>query len=191
MQPSDLLHILTTAEKLKCNTRHSYTSSGRHESVAEHSWCLALMAMLIQDEFPEVNMNKVIEMCLIHDLGEAFTGDIPTFDKTRKDEELETRAYQKWIDGFPDPEKTHWSALLDEMNEMKTKEAQIYKALDKMEAVIQHNQADLSTWLPLEYDLQFTYGTEQVAFSPYMMRLKEAVDQQTRKKIAEEVSDSN
>jgi ABC-type sulfate/molybdate transport systems ATPase subunit len=61
------------AEKLKCNTRHCYTSSGRHESVAEHSWRIALMAMLLTEEFPEADMNKVIRMCLIHDLGEAFS----------------------------------------------------------------------------------------------------------------------
>ena len=72
MKPSELLSILSVAEKLKCNTRHCYTSSGRHESVAEHSWRIALMAMLIAPEFPEADMDKVIRMCLIHDLGEAF-----------------------------------------------------------------------------------------------------------------------
>ena len=81
MKPNELLQILRVAEKLKCNTRHSYTSTGRHESVAEHSWRIALMAMLLTPEFPEADMNKVIRMCLIHDLGEAFTGDIPTFLK--------------------------------------------------------------------------------------------------------------
>ena len=76
MDYKDFLSILSVAEKLKCNTRHSDTSSGRRESVAEHSWRLALMAMLLEDEFSDVNISKVIKMCLIHDLGEAFTGDI-------------------------------------------------------------------------------------------------------------------
>ena len=47
------------------------------------------MAYWISDEFPEADMNKVIKMCLIHDLGECFTGDIPTFDKTKADEQEE------------------------------------------------------------------------------------------------------
>ena len=69
MEPKQLLNILAVAEKLKCTTRHCYTSSGRHESVAEHSWRIALMAMLLNDEFPGVDMNRVIRMSLIHDLG--------------------------------------------------------------------------------------------------------------------------
>ena len=42
------------------------------------------MAYLLQDEFPDLDMNKVIKMCLIHDLGECFTGDIPIFEKPMK-----------------------------------------------------------------------------------------------------------
>ena len=44
-------NFLAVAEKLKCNTRHSWTSTGRRASVAEHSWRLALMAYLVRDEF--------------------------------------------------------------------------------------------------------------------------------------------
>ena len=53
MKPADLLQILHTAEHLKDVTRHAYTSGRRHESVAEHSWRLALMAFFLRDEFPE------------------------------------------------------------------------------------------------------------------------------------------
>ncbi|MDE7114431.1 MAG: HD domain-containing protein, partial [Acetatifactor sp.] len=76
------LDFLKLAERLKCNTRHSYTSSGRRESVAEHSWRLALMAYLVRDEFPQLDIERVIQMCLFHDMGEAVTGDIPAFEKT-------------------------------------------------------------------------------------------------------------
>ncbi|MGN1167334.1 MAG: HD family hydrolase [Lachnospiraceae bacterium] len=184
MQPTELLRILSVAERLKCNTRHSYTSSGRHESVAEHSWRIALMGMLVADEFPEADMNKVIRMCLIHDLGEAFTGDIPTFEKTDQDEKKEENVLLDWIKTFPEPEKSEWEALYAEMNALETTEAKIYKALDKIEAVIQHDEADLSTWLPLEYDLQLEYGKENMEFSEYMKALKAEVDQMTRAKIA-------
>ena len=49
MEPKEFLAFLARLEKLKCNTRHSWTSSGRHESVAEHSWRLAMLAMLLRD----------------------------------------------------------------------------------------------------------------------------------------------
>lgn len=186
MKPTELLQILSVAEKLKCNTRHCYTSSGRHESVAEHSWRIALMAMLIAPEFPEADMDKVIRMCLIHDLGEAFTGDIPAFDKTGEDTAREDDLLARWVQTLPEATREEFTALLQEMNALETAEAKIYKALDKLEAVIQHNESDISTWLPLEYDLQLRYGGENVTFSPYFQALKGEIDSWTKRKIAEE-----
>ena len=184
MSPTELIKILNVAEKLKCNTRHCYTSSGRHESVAEHCWRTALMAMLLEKEFPQADMNKVIKMILIHDLGEAFTGDIPCFEKSSNDEKKESRVLDDWVQTFPEPERTQWLELYAEMNALETQEAKIYKALDKMEAVIQHDESDLSTWLPLEYELQFKYGTENVQFSEYMKNLKAEIDKINQNKIA-------
>lgn len=185
MKPAELLAILGVAEKLKCNTRHCYTSSGRQESVAEHSWRIALMAMLIAPEFPEADMEKVIRMCLIHDLGEAFTGDIPTFDKTAADTVKEEAIFDRWVQTLPEETSAEWSSLLEEMNALETVEAKIYKALDKMEAVISHNESDISKWIPLEYDLQLCYGAENVKFSPWFQSLKAEIDDWTRRKIAE------
>ena len=185
MKPTELLEILRVAEKLKCNTRHCYTSSGRHESVAEHSWRIALMAMLIGPEFPEADMNKVIRMCLIHDLGEAFTGDIPAFDKTEADTEKEDAIFDAWVQTLPEETRGEFTQLLSEMNALETLEARIYKALDKVEALIQHNESDISTWLPLEYDLQLRYGKENMEFSPWFMAFRQEIDQWTKRKIAE------
>lgn len=184
MQPAELLKILRVAEKLKCNTRHCVTSTGRPESVAEHSWRLALMAMLLTGEFPELDLNRVIRMCLIHDLGEAFTGDIPTFVKTDADSRREDDLFDRWIQTLPAEVRGEWESLLEEMNAQKTGEAKLYKALDRLEAVIQHNESDIDTWLPLEYSLQLTYGAENVRFSPYLRELKQEIDQWTREKIA-------
>lgn len=183
MQPTELLRIMSVAEKLKCNTRHCYTSSGRHESVAEHSWRLGLFAMLVANEFPEADMDKIIRMCLIHDLGEAFTGDIPSFEKTKNDEKKEENVLDEWIASFPEPERSQWQELYEEMNALETTEAKIYKALDKMEAIIQHDESDISTWIPLEYELQFEYGKENVQFSPYLRKLREEIDHITSEKI--------
>ncbi len=186
MKPKELIEILTVAERLKCHTRHADTSSGRRESVAEHSWRTALMAMLLESELPGIDINKVIRMCLIHDLGEAFTGDIATFDKTEEDAQKEEELFRKWVEGFPEREREQFRALLREMEEMRTPEAMLYKGLDKLEAVIQHNESDLSTWLPLEYDLQLTYGEKEVEFSPYLTALKEYINEMTREKIRRE-----
>ena len=183
MNFKDYFKIIHLAENLKNNTRHSWTSTGRHESVAEHSWRISLMAYFLKDEFPDADINKVILMCILHDIGEAFTGDIPAFDKNEKHEKIENDKVNKWVNSLPHPYKDELTDLFIEMNALETTEAKIYKALDKMEAIIQHNEADISTWIPLEYDLQLTYGTKEVAFSDYMKNLKNQINNESLTKI--------
>lgn len=183
MEPRALLEILEVAERLKDATRHCYTSKGRHESVAEHSWMMTLMAFFLREEFPDVNMDKVIEMCIIHDLGEAFTGDIPAFDKTSADEETEEALLYGWVKSLPEPFAGKMLALYEEMAKRETKEAKVYKAIDGMEAVIQHNFSDLSTWIPREYELNKTYAYDKVAFSEYLTALRDEVKKDTVEKL--------
>ena len=183
MEPRKLLEILDVAERLKDATRHCYTRNGRRESVAEHCWMMTLMAMFLREEFPDVDMNKVIEMCIIHDLGEAFTGDIPAFDKTIADEAKEEEMLYSWVKSLPEPFAGKMQALYDEMAKRETKEAKVYKAIDGLEAVIQHNFSDLSTWIPKEYDLNVTYANDKMAFSEYLTELREEVRKDTLEKI--------
>lgn len=150
MTQDELLSILKQAGKLKENTRHCWITKDRKESVADHSWRIALMAMLLRDEpaFSGIDMDKVIRMCLIHDLGESFTGDIPAFEKGEKDTDKEDRLFHEWVGNFPEPVRSEWRLLLKEMEEQKTDEAKVYKSLDKLEALISHDESDISTWLP-------------------------------------------
>lgn len=185
MKITDYIKIIDTFEAMKRNTRHSWLSDGRRESVAEHSWRLAAMAYFVKDEFPEADISKVIMMCIFHDIGEAFTGDIPVFLKTEDDESAEENTIDRFLNTLSEPYQSELKALFKEMFELKTPEARIYKALDKMEAVIQHNEADISTWLPLEYDLQINYGEKEVQFSEYMKNLKSAANDESVRKIEE------
>ena len=186
MEARKLLEALVVAERLKDTTRHCYTTKGRHESVAEHSWMMTLMAFFMRDEFPEADMDKVIRMCIIHDLGECFTGDIPTFEKTEANEVTEETLLNNWVDSLPANYAEEMKALYEEMAERKTVEAKIYKAIDDLEALIQHNLSDLSTWIPREYDLNMTYADDKVAFSEYLKTLREEVRKDTIKKIENE-----
>ena len=183
MEPRELLDILKVAERLKDATRHCYTSGGRHESVAEHCWMMTLMAYLMKEHFPDADMDKVIRMCIIHDLGEAFTGDIPVFNKTSADEEKEESLLQEWVQSLPKEKRAEMQALYAEMEARQTPEAKIYKAIDGLEAVIQHNFSDVSTWLPNEYTLNQTYAQERVGFSAFLTELREEMRKDTLAKI--------
>ena len=186
MEINKLMETLSLAQRLKDNTRNSWTAGGRRESVAEHCWRLTLLAFFLRDEFPEADMEKVLHMCLIHDLGEAFTGDIPAFDKTAEDEVTESRALEEWVRSLPEPYCGELRALYGEMDALETVEVRIYKSLDKLEAVLQHNEAPLETWLPLERELNLTYGEENVAFSPYLTALRARLRRDTEAKLAAE-----
>jgi putative hydrolase of HD superfamily len=191
MEPQRLLQALHVAQRLKDTTRHCYTSGGRHESVAEHSWRAALTAYFLKDEFPQADMDKVIKMCLIHDLGEAFTGDIPAFDKTQNHEEQEERLLNEWVASLPEEFSREMKALYEEMSRRETLEARIFKAIDNLEALIQHNESDIETWIPLEYELNMTYGDDKVTFSPYMQQLRQTIREETVLKIQREKTSKN
>ena len=183
MEQRELLNFLHRLECLKTNGRHSTTVGGITETVAAHSWRLSVLALLVAPEFPEIDGNKLIRMCLIHDFGEAITGDIPSFLKTKDHEKTEDNAVQTLLATLPEPQRGHLSALFSEMDALESQEARIYKALDKLEAVIQHNESDISTWLPLEYDLQQTYAVENASEFPYLKQLRALMLEDTLEKI--------
>ena len=183
MNQKDLILFLNKIEKLKCNTRHSWNSNGRQESVAEHSWRLAFMAMLCADEYPDIDINKVVRMCLIHDIGEAITGDIPSFYKTEQNEAEEELALSSLLSTLPQIYEKEFTALFSEMKALKTKEAKLFKALDNMETLISHNEADISTWLPLEYTENLVYGQKNVEWSEWTKQLKEEIKKESIKKM--------
>ena len=186
MNTREFLDILHVAERLKDTPRHCTTSKRRTESVAEHSWRISLMAFLLRGEFPGLDVDRVIHMCLIHDLGECFTGDIPVFLKTESDRETEDSLLAKWVKTLPPEVSAEMTALYAEMDAQETPEAKLYKSLDKLEAVIQHNESPIDTWEPHEYELNRTYAFDTVAFSAWLTALREDILADTLAKIAEE-----
>ena len=144
------------------------------------------MAMLCADEYPDVDINKVIKMCLIHDFGEAITGDIPAFLKGGDDELAEQAATEKLLSLLPPDIRDEMKALFAEMDEMRTDEARLYKALDNIEALISHNEADISTWLPREYEENLTYGQKNSEWSDWTRELRALLKQDSIEKIQRE-----
>ena len=147
------------------------------------------MAMLLRHEFPDADIDRVVDMCLIHDLGECFTGDIPTFSKTDSDRSREDDLLSSWLSSLPDEISADLAALFDEMNDQKTTEAKIFKALDKLEALIQHNESPLDTWSENEYELNKVYAFDAVGFSDWLTELRKEILNETMAKLSTETQE--
>ncbi len=180
----NIIKFLNEIELLKSITRHSWMSSGRQESVAEHSWRMAIMAMALENEFPDINIKKVMEITLIHDFWEAYEWDNPAFiDQPLDKLVIEKNAVKKLTASLDTEMQEKILSLWNEYNEWKTLESKLAKALDKLEALIQHNEANISTWEAKEYEYNLIYGMKYMKFSEFIKSFRKIVDNQTKEKI--------
>ena len=180
-----VLEFLRSAERLKVMTRSAYTSDGRAESVAEHSWRVCLMALVLGDEFPDVDLGKLIAMCVIHDLGEAIGGDVPApeqaarlaRDPTATKSAQERKDLLTLVAPLPGRVRAEITALWDEYESAASPEARIAKALDKLETILQHTQGAN----PPDFDYRFNlgYGRSFTVGHPAIVRLRQVLDEET------------
>lgn len=186
-RPTGILEFLRAAERLKTVTRSAYTSTGARESVAEHTWRVALMAMLVAPEFPEIDFARLVKICIVHDLGEAIGGDIPAPEQVRRLEAGEdAKAAEERRDLLTLVEPLHASArdeivaLWDEYEAAASPEAKLAKALDKLETILQHTQGKN----PPDFDYRFNlgYGREHTATPPLIAALRDALDRATEER---------
>lgn len=82
---SGIIQFIQNAERLKSTLRSGHTSQGRPESTAEHSWRLCLLVTLFDRELGDCDRLKLIKMCIVHDLGEAISGDVPAIHQSADD----------------------------------------------------------------------------------------------------------
>ncbi len=179
----NILEFIKEVEKLKNVNRTAWTSDGRQESVAEHSWRLAVFAMSLADQFPGIDMERVLGMCIVHDFGEIYEGDISA--KLEHDPEgkleREEKAVKRLIQGLPDSPKQKIMALWLEYNSSETKESKLVKALDKMETIVQHNQGRNPDDFDYAFNLQ--YGAKYAKYSETLNVLRRLIDRDTAEKI--------
>ncbi len=184
-----ILKFVEEAEKLKSLMRHSWLSTGRRESVAEHSWRAALFAIALWGEIgKKVDVGKVVMLLTVHDIAEIYAGDPWAWKGKPKDKkQKEQKAIKKLVKLLPAKQAKLISSLWKEYEDRKTEEAKFAKAIDKLETLNQHNLADLKTWTKEEYAYNLVHGTEEVKFSKTLSQLKVLIDKQTRAKIAKKL----
>ena len=173
------LQFMREAERLKNVLRSARTSTGRHESTAEHTWRLALLALVLADEKPELDLPRVLAMCLVHDLGEAYEGDIPAVaqcDPASK-AAAELAAMERLTPLLPAEAAARIRTLWEEYETCATPEARGVKALDKAETILQHNQG--ANPADFDYEFNLTYGAEWFRDDALLRRLRRLLDAET------------
>lgn len=181
----NILKFLKDVERLKSTMRHSWLSSGRRESVAEHSWRMAVLALILEKEFPEIDISKVIRMVIVHDFGEVYEGDIPKFKKQPPNKVgKEEKAVRKLVRPLPSDIQKEIISLWLEFHKNKTPEAKLAKILDGLEVLIQHNEANLSTWDPVEYDFNLVMSKKYTDFHDFIKEFRNIIHEQTKEKIS-------
>jgi putative hydrolase of HD superfamily len=194
MEPAELtgvLEFLRAAERLKSTVRSGYTSTGEQESVAEHTWRLCLMALVLRPEFPDVDFAKLVKICIIHDLGEAIHGDVPAPEQARRaasgatagKAEQERHDLLELVAPLPPAVRDEIVALWDEYEGAATPEAKLAKGLDKLETIMQHNQG----LNPADFDYRFNlgYGRQHTADIPLIAQLRAVLDAETEARARE------
>ena len=177
-----ILDFLRRAERLKDTMRTGFTTEGRQESVAEHTWRLCLMALVMQEYFPEVQFERVIKICIVHDLGEAIHGDIPAPSQvgvvSKASQEREDLL--ELVRSLPERLQREIVELWDEYEAADTKESRLAKALDKLETILQHNQGKN----PDDFDYRFNldYGVRYTTYHPVIAAIRDVLDEETEQR---------
>lgn len=136
---------------------------GRNENDAEHAWHMAIMAFLLKEYAnEEVDISKVILMCLIHDVVEIDAGDTYAYDsvnlKTQK--EREDKAKERIFSMLPDDQKDILISLFDEFEEGKTPEAKFAKAMDNLQPLLLNNSNNGGDWREHGVNKTQVYGRQ-------------------------------
>lgn len=183
--PGPLLEFLRRAERLKSVTRNAWTSGGEQESVAEHTWRLCLMALLVHRHVPGVDLGRLLAICVVHDLGEAVGGDIPAPEQGAAGAKAaqERADLLELLAPLEPAQRDELVALWDEYEAAASPEARLAKALDKLETILQHAQGAN----PPGFDYRFNveYGRRYTDDQPLLALVRAALDAESERRARE------
>ena len=136
----NIVNFFKIAEKLECEYRITRMSDDAQQSVASHSWNMAMMAIAMESYFVrKYDMSKVLKLCVLHDLPEAIAHDIPLHqqnDACRMEKSMqEACAINKIIDMLKNP---YVADCFNEYEKRVSPESKLVKALDRLDTTVQH-----------------------------------------------------
>ena len=159
------MEFILEVDKIKNIGRQTYLSDGkRKENDAEHSWHLALMAMLLKEHAAqEIDVLKAMTMVLIHDIVEIDAGDTYAYDEEAKksQKEREEAAKEKIFSMLPDDQKRDFIHILDEFEAMETPEAKFARALDNVQPLLLNDSNGGKDWIKHQVSADKVYARQQ------------------------------
>jgi putative hydrolase of HD superfamily len=138
VEPEAIITLLRDAGGLKRIPRTGWVEAGVEdpESVADHSYRVALLSMLLSDQAGADTL-KALRMAVLHDLAEAVTGDLTPRQKKVGHEAVESNAFRVLINGLPREQRRLYTDIMEEYTAGETSEAALVHAADKLEMVLQ------------------------------------------------------
>ncbi len=159
------LEFVLEIDKEKNIFRQTHLSGhGRNENDAEHAWHMAIMAYLLREYAnQEVDIARVMLMCLIHDIVELDAGDTYAYDeaglKTQK--AREEAAKERIFSLLPTDQKEELTALFDEFEENRTAESRYAHAMDNLQPLLLNNSNGGSDWIEHDVSADKVYGRQE------------------------------
>ena len=182
MNKNDLqarLAFIREAERLKDTLRSGFTTQGAAESTAEHTWRVCLFALAFSDMLQSIDLERLLSLLILHDLGEVYEGDVPAIHQGVDDgrDARERADFWKLTADLPDDLGEKFRDLFDEYAAGETVEAKLAKGFDKLETILQHTQGQNPT--DFDYDFNLTYGAQWTGSLPLLSAIREIVDEAT------------
>ncbi|MDE6357851.1 MAG: HD domain-containing protein [Eubacteriales bacterium] len=150
------MEFLIEIDKLKNIFRRSFISDkSRRENDAEHSWHMAMYAIILEEYAPKgIDILKVIKMALVHDLIEIYAGDTFLFDEEmiKSKQKREKEAAEKIYSMLPDEQCMEIKALWEEFEEKQSNEAIFCATLDGIQPIMLNYLTEGGTWK--EYNIK-------------------------------------
>ena len=186
-QVNQLLSFMVEVEKLKSVIRKTRpVGHDRYENSAEHSWHVSLMALLFKDYADEdIDINRVIKMLLIHDLGEIEAGDTIVYESESEHiKAKEAQAIQSLFSTLPQTIEIEFNALWLEFEAGKSKDAKFAKAIDRVPPLLHNIHGAGHSWKAhniskekvFELNKKHIQGASQVLWSALEVELEQAVN---------------
>ncbi|MDO5717024.1 MAG: HD domain-containing protein [Tissierellia bacterium] len=144
-----IIDFIVLMDKMKTIERRTkLIFQDTRENDAEHSFHITLMASILQEYAPDADLQKTMEMCLVHDIVEIDAGDTFAYDeegyKTKKDREQ--KAAQRIFGILPKKMGSYYKGLWGEFEEGKSPEAQFANAMDRMQPILNNIYNHGGTW---------------------------------------------